>query len=202
MNHKNQHTVSHYFVLCAVLIPIFIVHCTADNHFTDYLWTMDTEEELATYDNDRTGAIFKLNSNHFKTGKASVEVVPSGSSDDTNLALPLNGKRLSSWIDSDSVGINVYLPEENYINPDHFFLGMADVTGGGWSWVDGTNWNENELHDGWNKIWYNLPDSMAGLQEDGEYMIFISFSAFMPPRKDGVKVPLYESFYIYGIKTL
>ncbi len=173
-----------------------------DYQDSSYLWTMDTPEEILDYGNDRTGAVFKFNNSTYLIGNRSVEVFPSGGADDTKLSLPLKGERLQKWIGHDRMAFNIYLPEDNYVNPTNFFLGMADITGGSWSWVHGTHWDQTELGVGWNQIAYSLNDSMKNLSPDGEYTIFIFFTAYMPPREDDIKLPLHESFIIDGIKML
>jgi len=186
------------FILAVYLFSFDI----SDDKYSTYLWTMDTVEEIQNYGNDRTGAIFKFNDSTYMIGDRSVEVFPSGSADDTKLSLPLNGNRLKNWIGNDKMGFNIYLPDSNFIHPTNFFLGMADITGGNWSWVNGIYWDEADLSAGWNQITYSLSDSMKNLNVNGEYTIFIFFTAYMPPREDNIKLPLYESFIIDGIKML
>ena len=185
-------------------IILFLLSTVESDERNDstYLWTMDTPEEIREYGNDRTGAIFEFNHDNVLIGHSSVEVIPAGTANDTKLSLPLRGERLKKWIGNDKMAFNIYLPEDNYVNPSNFFLGMANVTGGSWSWVHGTHWDESELNSGWNTITYTLNDSMKNLNEDGEYTLFIFFTAFMPPREDNIKLPLHESFFIDGIKML
>lgn len=168
----------------------------------DYLYTMDSQEEVADYDNDGTGARFELSENVHRIGGNSVRVIPSGSADETKLALPLEGNRLQQWLGREGAAIHVYLPETNQLNPDHFFLGMSDETGGDWSWVEGTFWEEEELSTGWNKIRFSLPDEMQEISGEGKYTIFFFFITYMPPREDDIPLPLYEPFYIDGIHML
>lgn len=144
-------------------IPLLLFQSsTSLNEYSnpDYLWTMDSPEEIKEYGNDRTGAIFEFNHDKVLIGKRSVEVIPSGTANDTKLSLPLKGDRLKKWIGNDKMAFNIYLPEDNYVNPSNFFLGMANVTGGSWSWVHGTHWEQSELSSGWNTITYTLNDSM------------------------------------------
>lgn len=167
-----------------------------------YLWTMDTEAELSEYGHDNTGAMFRLSGDVKVLGEYSIKVIPSGSSDQTHFQLPLREERLARWIGRDRVSLTVYLPPENQLNPTDFFLGMADVTGGSWSWVDGTSWDETELTDGWNNIVWTLPDEMSNLNPDHEYTLFFMTRDNMVPREDGIRMPLYEPFYIDGIRML
>ena len=168
----------------------------------DYLFTMDSDEEVSAYDNDGTGARFDLSGEVYRVGGKSVKVTPSGSADETKLALPLEGSRVQQWLGHDGAAIHVYRPEANRLNPDHFFLGMSDVTGGDWSWVEGTFWDEDELSEGWNKIRFTLPDEMKQISADGQYTIFFFFITHMPPREDNIPLPLYEPFFIDGIHML
>ena len=179
---------------------LFLISCGAKD--TVYLWTMDSAEEIDSFGNDGSGAQFALYEGQAVTGNASLQVIPSGSSEETKIALPLHGEKLDHWKGKETVQLRIYLAENNHLNPDHFFMGMADVTGGEWSWQGGTTWDVAELKSGWNEITYTLPEDMRNLQEGNEYTLFLAFSSYMPPRKDGIRVPLYEYFLIDGIKMM
>ncbi len=179
---------------------LMLISCGAEDN--DYVWYMDTSEEISSFGNDGSGAQFALYEDNAVAGTASMQVIPSGSSGETKVALPLDGEKLSRWAGHEKVQIRIYRPENNHLNPEHFFMGMADVTGGEWSWQGGITWDESELEPGWNEITYTLSEDMRNLQEGSEYTLFLAFSAYMPPREDGVRVPLYEYFLIDGIKML
>lgn len=169
---------------------------------SDYLWSMDSMSDLKTFGNDRTGAEFELNFSHYVAGSASLEITPSGSAEDTKISLPLNNERLRQWIGHDKMQFQIFLPDHNVVNPSNFFLGMADVTAGSWSWVHGLHWNPSELTTGWNTVTFSLNEAMSQLDETGEYTLFIFFTAFIPPREDNIKLPLHEPFYIDAIKVI
>lgn len=163
------------------------------------LWDMNIASDLETFGNDRTGAEFEFSEAQYITASSSLKIIPSGSADDTKLSIPLSGERLGRWIGHEKMQFHIYLPETNRVNPSSFFLGMANVTSGSWSWVHGLHWNESDLAYGWNQVTFNLPESMSMLDEAGEYTLFIFFTAFMPPREDNVKLPLHEDFFIDAI---
>lgn len=165
-----------------------------------YLWSMEAEEEIASFGNDGTGAEFNLSSEVSLTGDRAVKVTPSGTSDQTNLDVLLHGDLLEEWIGASQMIINVYRPEQNTLNPTNFYLGMADETDG-WNWLDGIDWDEHDLKAGWNEVAFTLPESMSELNPEGEYRIYIMFETFLPPVEDDVKMPLYEEFFIDGIRV-
>ncbi len=179
---------------------LFLMSCGAAD--SSYVWYMDSAEEIRSFGNDGSGAQFVLYEENAVAGNASMRVIPSGSSGETKVALPLHGEKLNRWTGHEKVQVRIYRPENNHLNPEHFFMGMADVTGGEWSWQGGINGDASELKPGWNEITYTLTEDMRNLQEGSEYTLFLAFSAYMPPREDGVRVPLYEYFLIDGIKML
>ena len=166
------------------------------------LWNMNLASDLETFGNDRTGAEFEFSDAHYITASSSLKIIPSGSADDTKLSIPLSGERLGRWIGHEKMQFHIYLPEANRVNPSNFFLGMANVTSGSWSWVHGLHWNESDLAYGWNQITFSLPETMSMLDQSGEYTLFIFFTAFMPPREDNVKLPLHEYFFIDAITVI
>lgn len=174
--------------------------CNRQEYDTDaYLWSMADESEVYEYANDGSGAQFTLVEDNQRLGGHKVEVMPAGNADQTAIELELKGERLEKWINQPKVEVNLYRPSENNLNPTDFFLGMADETDG-WNWVDGTHWVETELATGWNTISFELPDNMSELESDGKYRIYMIFQTHLPPKEDGVYLPLHESFYIDGIR--
>jgi hypothetical protein len=185
-----------------LMVFLIVITFTMNSDSSDYIWEMKSEEEISEFGNDGSGAAFELYDQNAIVSNRSVKVIPSGSADETKLSLPLSGERLQNWIGQKQMALNVYLPSENYLNPDHYFLGMADVTDGDWSWIDGTTWDAKDLEPGWNQIIYTLPEPMKHVQPENKYILFLAFSTYMKPREDGVKVPLYEPFLIDGIRML
>lgn len=160
-----------------------------------YLWTMDTDEEVAGYGNDNTGAVFVLNSEFVCEGERSVAVIPNGQAPETKLALDLAGWKVERWREGREVVLNVYLPPQNELNPTMFFLGMADVTAG-WSWVGGV-FSKTEVKPGWNQVRYVISDEMRNVDPAGKYKLYLAFAAIL---EGGKKVPLKERFFIDGIR--
>ena len=154
-------------------------------------WTLDYERELVGYDNDWTGAVFEIDQTITYEDKCSVAVIPSGSSAETKLALDLAGDALQDWIGQSELVLNVYLPPENELRPNGFFLGMADVTDG-WDWVDGT-FATTQAVPGWNQITYPLTDKMSNLNPARKYKVYFSW---YHQDASNAKIPLSEKFYI------
>lgn len=182
---------------------LFIVTFITGSIQTDTpVWSMDSPEEIETFGHDGSGATFKLHHENAVSGSASLKVIPSGSSQETKIEIPLYGEKVSQWKGHNTAVIRIYRSASDNLNPDHFHLGIANVTGGSWSWVGGTAWDESELQPGWNEITFTLPEEMQNLQADYNYSLFLAFSTYMPPREDGVRIPLYENFLIDSISTL
>ncbi|AZR73764.1 hypothetical protein BBF96_10430 [Anoxybacter fermentans] len=182
-----------FLIITIVLSAVAMAGTEGEN---GYIWSMETQKEVAGYGNDNTGAKFVLNSKIVYQGQSSVEVIPSGEAIETKLDLNLSGDKLKIWNNGDVVVLNVYLPEKNSLNPTSFFLGMADVTGE-WKWIDGV-FSETEVQPGWNEIRYHLSENMKNLKMNHKYKLYFAFIGF---DENNVKVPLTESFYIDGIRV-
>jgi hypothetical protein len=154
-------------------------------------WLVWENKEIASLSNDNTGASFTL-SGEVQTadGLESLEVSPSGSAEETKLALAVSGADLEAWTVQEQLTLDVYLPEENSINPNAFFLGMAEL-GGTWTWVDGV-FGDAPLNSGWNEVVYTLSSPMRDIQPDAQYMLYFSFFN----ENAGTKTPLSEAFYL------
>ncbi len=196
---KSYNSLNPFMVLLFFVITL-LWGCNGQDFDTDsYLWSMADETEVNEYANDGSGAQFSLVEDNQRLGGHKVEVIPSGSSDQTALELELTGERLEKWINQKKVEVNVYRPSENTLNPTDFFVGMADETDG-WDWIDGISWIQADLESGWNTISFELPEHMSELKSDGKYRIYMFFQTHLPPQEDGVFLPLHESFYIDGIR--
>jgi len=159
-----------------------------------YIWGMDTEDEIKTFDNDKTGATFELNTEYVIQGKASMKVIPSGKSDETKVAMPIPKDKIETWNKGNKIIMNVYIPPEMKHKPEMFFLGMADVTSE-WRWVGGV-FSKTKPTDGWNAITFELAGEMTKLEPGGKYIVYLAFAAYDQNRN---KVPLTEPFYIDGL---
>ena len=187
-------------VLSFFIIYFLSISCSPELDRNSYVWEMETDEELEYFGNDGSGASYQLSDDVSFDGTRSVKVIPSGTSNETKIALPIRDERLSMWKGNEQMVMNVYLPAENHLNPTRFFLGMSDVTGGDWDWKGGLFRDDNDLQDGWNEIVFTLPESMRDLEPDRDYTIFLAFSTYMVPAEDGIIMPLYENFYVDGIR--
>lgn len=165
------------------------------------LWPLSSRKEAASLGHDGSGARFSPNYHIYQHNGASMKVMPSGAAEETKISVRLDHERLQKWIGHKQLTLMIYLPEESSVPPQDLFLGMADVTGGRWNWVDGTHFEQTTLSDGWNEVTFNLPDTMQELDPDGSYKLFFSFMAYMPPVADGIRLPLHEPFYIDNIQV-
>ncbi|KXK21713.1 MAG: hypothetical protein UZ15_CFX003001345 [Chloroflexi bacterium OLB15] len=73
---------------------------------------------ILSLDDDNSGATFAISA---VDDFLALEIIPSGSSDETKLAYPASGAELWSWVEAGQLQISLYLPEENTLNPDNFF---------------------------------------------------------------------------------
>lgn len=149
--------------------------------------------DLNRIDDDNTGSTFAMNA---VEGVPVLEIKPGGSSDETKLAYPVSGDSLQSWLEYGQVQIEVYLPEENKLNPNTFFLGMGDVTGS-WTWVGGL-FGSSSGTSGWITVTYTLAPVIQNINPDGSYILYLSFFY----QGGGAKPPLTEPFYIGGIRLI
>ena len=101
---------------------------------SEYLWRMESSDEIAKYSNDNTGAQFELSTDYTIEGEHSCKIIPSGNAVETKIALDLNSPRVNQWNGHQELIINFYVPEDCELTD--FFLGMGD-SNDGWSWVDG-----------------------------------------------------------------
>lgn len=162
----------------------------------NYIWGMDSEEEIKAFDNDRTGAIFEVDKEFVIQGEASMRVIPSGKSDETKVAMPIPKEKIETWNKGNRIIMNVYIPPEMKHKPEMFFLGMADVTKE-WRWVGGV-FSRTKPTDGWNAITFELAGEMIRLYPGGKYIVYLAFAAYDENRN---KIPLQEPFYIDGLYT-
>jgi len=160
-----------------------------------YIWTMDTKEEIETFNNDNTGAVFELNTEYVIQGNASMKVIPDGKNLETKLAMPIPKDKIEIWNKGgNKIILNLYIPQEMKIKPEMFFLGMADLTKE-WRWVGGV-FSSTKPTDGWNAITFELAGEMTRPEVGGKYMVYLAFAGYDENRN---KIPLTEPFYIDGL---
>ncbi|MBP7868718.1 MAG: hypothetical protein KA002_01500, partial [Firmicutes bacterium] len=181
-----------------VLAVVFTFSCCclvkATGMDRSYLFSMDTAEEAAKFDNDNTGAKIELSREVVRQGSGSLKITPNRKSPETKIAVDIAGDTLSAWIGNDALAIHVFIPEKTKVAPNSFFLGMADLSDG-WAWVGGV-FATSEVKPGWNQMKYALPDEMSNLRPNGSYKIYLAWAHVDDA---GRKLPLREKFFIDGI---
>ena len=156
------------------------------------VWKAWKKKEVSALSNDNTGATFAESEDPLTPDdKASLEVTPSGSAPETKVALSVSGKDLKAWEKYGQFELEVYVPPENTLNPNDFFLGMADTTDG-FMWLDGVL-SDSSVQAGWNRVVYTLPDALREPQKERTYTLYLSFFA---SDADNIKVPLTDPFYL------
>lgn len=160
------------------------------------LWNFETEDEVEKFDNDSTGATIEYNTEIVAEGKGAIKVTPSGTAGETKIAAVLDKAKINAWNASDNFVLKLYM--EQGMDPviDFVFLGIADITGDSWSWMDGTFYNITAPKMGkWNQCVLDLSEkpSMLNLDPKRTYKFYISFY-----REDaGEKIPLASSSSFY-----
>jgi len=175
----------------------FVTMSSEEEKIRLYVFPMETEEELARYNNDNTGALFELSDRYVAQGLRSMKIVPSGEAIETKVALPLEGENVEKWSQGNRIKMSVYIPPEVGTIPTMYFLGMADVTTE-WKWVGGVFADAKDVGKGWNQISFEIAGAMKDLDPDGKYMVYLAFAGFDEKNQ---KIPLVDAFYIDGIYT-
>ncbi|MBZ0274888.1 MAG: hypothetical protein K8I60_02015, partial [Anaerolineae bacterium] len=170
------------FVVVLVMMP-GIIQAQAE------VWQPWDAKDVTTLGDDNTGSTFAISSDlTTSSGTAALQVMPSGTSEETKIAIPMSGADLTAWANYARVELDVYLPGDNTRNPTSFFMGMGDTTNG-WEWVGGVFGVVQETNSEWYRIAYMPDDSMRHVDPAGSYIIYLSFF-------DDSKTPLTESFYL------
>jgi hypothetical protein len=179
-------------LLLSFAMPL-IAQTTVDSGMLFQPWE---DKDVADLGDDNSGSSFAL-SGDLETpgGAAALQVTPSGSSDETKLAFPVTGEALADWANADQVAVEVYLPEENELNPDTFFLGLGDVTGE-FAWKGGVFNDAVDVLPGWNTVSFTPDAGMRDIDPEAQYNLFLS--AYYSD-ESGSKVILTEPFYLGSI---
>lgn len=151
-------------------------------------WAAWDDLDCSALSDDGSGATFALTQ---VDGLPALQITPGGRSGETKLAWPVSGQDLQPWADAPQLEMRVYLPAANTLNPDSFFLGLADVTGQ-WAWVGG-QFGVADGAQGWVTVRFALGDLIAQLQPESAYMLYLSFF------EQANKTPLSESFYLASL---
>ncbi|MFO7882015.1 MAG: glucoamylase family protein [Kosmotogaceae bacterium] len=181
--------------------PFYVDHCVVttpgESKVRQYVWTMGTQEEINTFDNDNTGATFELSKKYVGSSTGSMKVIPSGEAVETKIAAEIPAEKYELWEKSNQLIMKVYLPENMEKLPTQFFFGMADLTDG-WEWVGGVFSETENIKPGWNDIHFKLLGDMQKVKSEGTYKVYIAFIG----NEGGDKVPLTDSFYVDGIYAI
>ena len=73
------------------------------------LWNFETEEEVAKFDNDNTGAEIEYNTEIVAQGTAAAKVTPSGEAGETKIAAVLDQDKISAWNASKNLVLKIYM---------------------------------------------------------------------------------------------
>lgn len=164
-----------------------------------FLLTLDTEEEINRLGDDGTKTTFALNTETVNQGAGACDVIPSGEGDETKVAFIITKKDAKAWSKAKTFKFDVYLPKKNKMNPMEFFLGIGDVSGKDFKWIDGVFAPKTmKLNPGWNTIPFELLPKMVKVKSGKKYQVIIVFIG----RDEGyVKTPLKEMFIIDGLSV-
>lgn len=180
------------FILSVVCFVLFTVAPLAAQSEA-VVWKSWSEDDLKALGDDHTGSTFAIST---LDGVTALQITPGGSSEETKLAYPLKGSDLQTWVDNGQIEMDVYLPPESALNPNAFFLGVADVTGQ-WEWVGGL-FGSSSGTSGWVTVRYSLGSVIQQANADGDYMLYLSFFN----QSGGSKNPLTESFGLGAVRLL
>ena len=153
-------------------------------------WDVWAALDVNLLDDDNTGSTFATRE---VAGVSMLMIEPGGGSDETKLAYPVSGADLQAWADADQILLHVYLPGDNALNANTFFLGLADVSGA-WTLIGCVFGTARGASD-WLTVRFVLEPVMRALDPDGEYMFYLSFFH----ERGGSKIPLTEPFYLGAV---
>lgn len=147
--------------------------------------------DLNALDDDNSGSTF---AHADIDGLPALRITPGGGSEETKLAYPVSGDALQGWVEYGRIQMEVYLPGENTLNPNSFFLGMGEVTGQ-WRWVGG-QFGVPTGTRGWIAVTFTLDAALRQFEPNGAYVMYLSFFHQLG---SGRKSPLTEAFYVGAI---
>lgn len=168
----------------------------------EIVWQAWESKDVAALGDDNSGSTFAASEEVLSpAGSPTVQVTPSGTSEETKLAFPVGGADLQDWATHAQVELEVFLPEDAALHPNQFFMGMADVTGE-FAWIGGI-FSETQAQPGWNRIVFVPDAAMRQPDPDASYNLFLSFFyADENENKTPLTDPLYlGSFYLAGAEA-
>jgi hypothetical protein len=173
--------------LLLAALPLALARAQA----TPVPWAAWANLELTALTDDNSGSTFAIAD---IDGVPALQITPGGRSDETKLAYPVSGADLAAWTTSTALQMHVYLPETNALNPDAFFLGMADVTNA-WTWVGGQFGAANGAA-GWLTVTFPLEGLNPAIEPNRAYELYLSFF------EQANKTPLTEAFYVADLSLV
>ena len=153
-------------------------------------WPAWASLDLSALSADGSGASFALAN---ADGLPTLQITPGGTSEETKLAFPATGEDLQAWAAAQQVQLRLYLPDDNALNPNRFFLGLADVTGN-WAWLGGY-FGAADGDSGWITVRFTPDDVFRQIDASDSLMLYLSF---FHEGSDG-KTPLTEPFHVGDI---
>ncbi len=157
------------------------------------LWEPWSLLDITLVDDDNSGSTFAISE---LNGVSVLQITPSGNSDETKFAYPVSGQQLQAWEASGQAQIDMYLPETNMINPNNFFMGLADITSD-WRWVGGL-FGTPDATSGAVSVTFEVETAIQEINPSAEYMLYLSFFN----QNGGTKRPLSEPFYLTAMRVI
>jgi hypothetical protein len=184
-------SLSRIIVVGVVLSSMIFVALAQES---ETLWQAWETKDVSTLTDDNSGSTFELSDDILSSADTpTLQVIPSGTSEETKIAFPVGGADLLEWNAYEQIQLEVYLPQTNALNANRFFLGMADVTNT-WTWVDGV-FGAAQGENGWIQVIYTPTSAMRGINPDSSYMLYFSFFN----EDESGKHPLTQPFYLGSI---
>lgn len=178
----------HRIIIFACFLALHVTAALAQSNTV--AWESWSTLDTALLDDDGTGSTFALSE---LNGTPALTITPGGSSEETKLAYPVSGDDLQVWIDAGQIRLDVRLPEENALNPNSYFLGLADTTNE-WMWIGGLFGQASGM-SGEISVTFPVASVIGDVNPEGEYMLYLSFIH----ESGGSKIPLTEPFSLDAI---
>lgn len=193
------HSRSWRFRFSLALLTIFSLNSVpiaaqtdTESELIETVWSVWEAYNPGMFGDDNTGTEFAQSTEIISPARTpTLQIIPSGASEETKLAYPISGNNLQTWLEYEQIQIAIYLPEENGLNPNTFFVGLAEITSE-WTWTGGV-FGTPTGDSGWIRAAFTLDLVITEINPNGAYMLY--FSAFHQADSGG-KTPLTESFYL------
>lgn len=121
----------------------------------NYQWPMDTNQDLASWDNDNTGSDLGIDAAHVIQGAASFSLGIPSNGNEAKLRTLLEGENLINWQNAEQALVNLYVPDD--CNAETVLLYVWENEIGHFHCV------ERKLTKRWNKLVFNLTPEMKNV---------------------------------------